>query len=182
MIRQAVHVLLALLVGVTLLLPASSQAQAASWHSGQGFGLWTISRICRNGVRITRVYFGTDNPDEWEDFVDIPQGFSANRAPGADAENEPYEIPIGDPIPNGLGLGTITVTMQLEDAPYHWVDDQFGTEGDAWVYGANEIRWPHLPVGRPVVVRRSGSQSAFIAKVTRCVFVSPQLSLPVVLR
>jgi hypothetical protein len=34
----------------------------------------------------------------------------------------------------------------------------------------------------PVVVRRTGSQSAFIADVTDCVLLSAQVSLPIVLR
>jgi hypothetical protein len=72
--------------------------------------------------------------------------------------------------------------MQLEETPYHWVNDETQTDGDAWVHGAGELRWPHLRVGAPVVVRRVGSQAAFIGSVTNCVFLSPQMSLPVVLR
>lgn len=182
MIRLAARAVLALIFGGTLLLPSASNVQAASWHSGQGFGLWTIQRICRNGVQVDRVYVGTDDPDEWEDFTDIPKSFSANRTLISNAEDEPQKIPVGDPIPIGRNLGTITVTMYLEQTPYHWVNDETQTEGDAWVYGTDEIRWPPLRTGVSVVVRRVGVQAAFIGRVTDCVLLSPQISLPLLLR
>lgn len=163
---KMLRIILIVVVSATLWSPNSRDAEAAAWHAPDGWGFWTIQSICRNGVQVIRVQFGSEDPDEWVDFTDTVQ-YSAYKTTAA-GSREPQKVQ--GSIRIGEELGSAKVTMSIQPTPFHWRDDETKTHGNAFVHGAGEITWNEpLPLGTTVAVKRTvGETQYFVGSVTNC--------------
>lgn len=166
--RTIQHGLLAFMMAIALFLPQVGSAQAASWHSPNGWR-WTINPICRNGVKVTMRFEPSTNPTATGPTATIR--YLAQIAAASWAPSQPAKR-TGTPTLLGLPLGKISVTGKPRTTPLQWTDDQVGTQGLAYVYGLGTIRWTTaLAVGRVVVVKWDIPNSPFdyfIGRVNDC--------------